>query len=122
MKPTVTRLSLALIVAAIAGFSPMATIAVGPQTQDASEQSGQTPSDQKSSVNNGRGAGQNLQLGTQLVSITVTVTDIYGRFVTGLNRDHFEVQDDKIKQQIAHFSNEDAQVSLGIVYDVSGSM
>ena len=50
------------------------------------------------------------------------MTDPYGRFVTGLNRDHFEVFDDKVKQQIAHFSDEDAPVSLGIVYDVSGSI
>jgi Ca-activated chloride channel family protein len=42
--------------------------------------------------------------------------------VTGLGKDHFEVYDDKVKQDIAHFSDEDAPVSLGIVYDVSGSM
>jgi hypothetical protein len=28
----------------------------------------------------------------------------------------------RVKQQIAHFSDADASVSLGIVYDVSGSM
>lgn len=59
-----------------------------------------------------------VRIGTNLVSLTVSVTDTYGRFVTGLNRDHFEVFDDKVKQQIAHFSGEDAPVSLGIVYDV----
>jgi Ca-activated chloride channel family protein len=42
--------------------------------------------------------------------------------VTGLSKDHFELFDDKVKQQIHHFSDEDAPVSLGIVYDVSGSM
>ena len=41
---------------------------------------------------------------------------------TGLGKDHFEVFDDKVKQQIAHFTDDDAPVSLGIVYDVSGSM
>src|SRR5436853_4390230 len=65
---------------------------------------------------------QKLQLATQLVNVVVTVTDYYGRFVTGLNKDHFDVFDDKVKQQIAHFSDEDSPVSLGIVYDVSGSM
>jgi Ca-activated chloride channel family protein len=63
-----------------------------------------------------------VRLGTNIVSLTVTVTDSYGRFVTGLDRDHFEVFDDKVKQQIAHFSDVDAPVSLGVVYDVSGSM
>jgi Ca-activated chloride channel homolog len=59
---------------------------------------------------------------TQIVNVTVTVTDPYGRFVTGLTQDHFELFDDKVKQQIAHFSDADAPISLGIVYDVSGSM
>ncbi|HEU4386893.1 MAG TPA: VWA domain-containing protein, partial [Blastocatellia bacterium] len=65
---------------------------------------------------------QRLQIGTNLVSVTVTVTDVYGRYVTGLGKEHFEVFDDKIKQQISHFTDEDSPVSLGIVYDVSGSM
>lgn len=63
-----------------------------------------------------------VKLGTDIVNVTISVTDSYGRFVTGLGKDHFEVFDDKVKQQIAHFTDEDAPVSLGIVYDVSGSM
>ncbi|HKY03716.1 MAG TPA: VWA domain-containing protein, partial [Blastocatellia bacterium] len=63
-----------------------------------------------------------IVIGTGLVNVTVSVTDNYGRFVTGLSKEHFEVFDDKVKQQIAHFSDDDAPVSLGIVYDVSGSM
>ena len=63
-----------------------------------------------------------IQLGTDIVNVMISVTDPYGRFVTGLAKDHFDVFDDKVKQQIAHFTDEDAPVSLGIVYDVSGSM
>lgn len=63
-----------------------------------------------------------IVLGTGVVNVIVSVTDPYGRFVTGLGKDHFDVFDDKVKQQIAHFTDEDAPVSLGIVYDVSGSM
>ena len=63
-----------------------------------------------------------ITLDTEVVNVIVSVTDPYGRFVTGLGKDHFEVFDDKVKQQIAHFTDEDAPVSLGIVYDVSGSM
>ncbi|HET9529154.1 MAG TPA: VWA domain-containing protein [Blastocatellia bacterium] len=73
-------------------------------------------------VQNPSPANQKIILDTKLVNVTVTVTDSYGRFVTGLRKEHFEVFDDKVKQQIAHFSDEDAPVSLGIVYDVSGSM
>ena len=63
-----------------------------------------------------------IHIGTSIVNVTVSVTDPYGRFVTGLGKDHFELFDDKVKQQIAHFTDDDAPVSLGIVYDVSGSM
>lgn len=59
---------------------------------------------------------------TDLVTLTVTVTDTYGRFVTGLGQNAFQVIDDKTPQQITFFSDEDAPVSLGVVFDVSGSM
>lgn len=63
-----------------------------------------------------------IQLGRDLVTVNVTVMDPYGRFVTGLDKSSFEVFDDKVKQTISFFSDEDAPVSLGILYDVSGSM
>jgi len=59
---------------------------------------------------------------SDLITLTVTVTDTYGRFVTGLGQKAFTILDDKIEQQITHFSDEDAPVSLGVVFDVSGSM
>jgi Ca-activated chloride channel family protein len=65
---------------------------------------------------------QRITLNTDVVNVTISVTDPYGRFVTGLGKDHFEIYDNKVKQEIAHFTDEDAPVSLGIVYDVSGSM
>jgi Ca-activated chloride channel homolog len=65
---------------------------------------------------------EDVRIGTSIVNVIVSVTDPYGRFVTGLGKDHFEVFDDKVKQQISHFTDDDAPVSLGIVYDVSGSM
>jgi Ca-activated chloride channel family protein len=63
-----------------------------------------------------------LQLGRDLVTVNVTVMDPYGRFVTGLDKSNFEIFDDKVKQDIVFFSDDDAPVSLGIIYDVSGSM
>ncbi|HEX7957762.1 MAG TPA: VWA domain-containing protein [Pyrinomonadaceae bacterium] len=59
---------------------------------------------------------------SDLITLTVTVTDTYGRFVTGLGRNAFTIFDDKTQQEISFFSDEDAPVSLGIVFDVSGSM
>lgn len=59
---------------------------------------------------------------TELVSLTVTVTDPYNRLVTGLDKQNFEIFEDKVKQDISHFSDDDVPVSLGIAFDVSGSM
>jgi Ca-activated chloride channel family protein len=59
---------------------------------------------------------------TDLVTLTVTVQDQFGRFVSGLGRSAFEVFDNSDKQDITFFSDEDAPVSVGVVFDVSGSM
>src|SRR5215510_2848441 len=59
---------------------------------------------------------------TDLVSLTVTVTDGYDRLVTGLTKRDFELFEDKVKQDISHFSEIDAPINLGIIFDVSGSM
>src|SRR5918993_1311312 len=55
---------------------------------------------------------------TDFVSVNVVVTNNSGRYVRGLTRDDFELFDEKVKQQIAHFSSDPAPVSLGIVYEV----
>ncbi len=59
---------------------------------------------------------------SDLITLTVTVTDMYGRFVTGLGKNAFNIFDDKQQQEISFFSDEDAPVSLGVIFDVSGSM
>jgi Ca-activated chloride channel homolog len=59
---------------------------------------------------------------TEVVSLPVTVTDINDRLVTGLKIKNFEVFEDKVKQEITFFSDEDAPINLGIIFDVSGSM
>ena len=63
-----------------------------------------------------------LVINTKLVNLTVSVNDKLGRFVAGMSKEDFEIYDDYIKQDIAFFSDDDAPISLGIVYDVSGSM
>ncbi|NOT62907.1 MAG: VWA domain-containing protein, partial [Acidobacteria bacterium] len=59
---------------------------------------------------------------TDLVSLPVTVVDPYNRLVTGLERKHFEIFEDKVKQDIDGFRDADMPVSIGIIFDVSGSM
>ena len=65
---------------------------------------------------------ERIKLDTDLVTLTVTVTDPYNRLVTGLDRQHFEVFEDKVRQNIEFFNDDDVPVSMGIVFDVSGSM
>jgi len=59
---------------------------------------------------------------TDLVTLTLTVTDLYGRYVSGLSKNAFTIIDNNIEQEITYFSDSDAPVSIGIIFDVSGSM
>jgi Ca-activated chloride channel family protein len=59
---------------------------------------------------------------SRLVLVPVSVTDPMQRFVTGLNRDNFEVFEGAKPQTIQNFSSEDVPISLGIILDMSGSM
>jgi Ca-activated chloride channel family protein len=63
-----------------------------------------------------------LIIPSDIVNLNVTVTDPYNRYVSGLSQKHFTVFDDKDQQEILIFSDNDAPVSVGIVFDVSGSM
>src|SRR5215469_12566925 len=64
----------------------------------------------------------NIRVDSTLVLIPVTVTDPYNRFVTGLEKENFKVFEDKKEQDIVQFSSEDAPLSIGVVFDCSGSM
>lgn len=64
---------------------------------------------------------EKIVTGIDLVSVNVVVTDRSGKYVKGLNSAQFEVFDEKVKQRIAHFSDEAAPVSLGIVCEVHNS-
>jgi len=64
----------------------------------------------------------NIRIDTNVVLIPVTVTDPLNRFVTGLDQEVFKVLEDKIEQKLVSFGSEDAPLSVGIVFDTSGSM
>ena len=63
-----------------------------------------------------------IQLNVDRVIVPVTVTDPFDRIVTGLSEKNFEVFDDKVKQKILSFDTEDAPISVGMIFDTSGSM
>jgi Ca-activated chloride channel family protein len=56
------------------------------------------------------------------VLIPVTVTDTKGRVVSGLEKEHFTLFENEVKQEITHFAAEDAPASIGLVVDGSDSM
>jgi VWFA-related protein len=64
----------------------------------------------------------NIRIDTNVVLIPVTVTDPLNRFVTGLDQDAFKLFEDKAEQKLISFGSEDAPLSIGIVFDTSGSM
>jgi Ca-activated chloride channel family protein len=66
--------------------------------------------------------GFRFKSGVDLVNVTATVTDEYGRFVPSLTKDDFSIFENGRRQEISHFSNERTPVSLGILLDASGSM
>ncbi len=63
-----------------------------------------------------------IRTNVSLALVNVTVTDPYNRLVTGLEPDNFRVFEDNVEQEIESFSSEDVPISIGVVFDVSGSM
>jgi len=68
------------------------------------------------------GPRANIRIETLVVQIPVTVTDQLNRFVTGLEKENFRLFEDKAEQTVSYFSNEDSPLSIGLVFDTSGSM
>jgi Ca-activated chloride channel family protein len=108
MRNSITLGLVFLVSAALLAQEPVAiTPRVKPSTQAAP-----TAIDRKS----------NIRIDTTLVLVPVAVNDPMGRFVTGLDKENFKVFEDKAEQEIKQFSSEDAPMSVGLVFDTSGSM
>ena len=63
-----------------------------------------------------------LKMDVDLVLVPVTITDPMNRLVTGLEKENFQLFEGSSAQEIRTFSSEDAPVSLGVIFDSSGSM
>ena len=63
-----------------------------------------------------------LKVDVDLVLVPVTITDPMNRLVTGLDKENFQLFEGNSAQEIRTFSSEDAPVSLGVIFDSSGSM
>jgi Ca-activated chloride channel family protein len=63
-----------------------------------------------------------IKVDVDLVLVPVTISDDHERLYVGLHEKNFEVFEGKNRQEIRHFSMEDAPISLGVIFDMSGSM
>jgi len=63
-----------------------------------------------------------LRVDASLVVVPVHATSRIGTPVTDLNETNFKVLEDGVEQRITYFSKQDAPLSVGLVFDSSGSM
>ena len=65
---------------------------------------------------------RSINVDVNMVLVPVTITDDANRIVTGLEKKNFQVFEGEEQQTIQTFSAEDAPISLGVIFDESGSM
>ncbi|MBI1745504.1 MAG: VWA domain-containing protein [Acidobacteria bacterium] len=63
-----------------------------------------------------------FKVDVNLVVVRSSVMDPLNRYVTGLEKEHFRLFEDKVEQSVVHFVQETAPISVGIIFDISGSM
>jgi len=105
-----TRKTWTLIVAALLTIALPAVMLALVRSQSAQE----TAKDKK--------APQTLKVDVDLTLVNATVTDSLNRYVSGLEAQHFRVWEDKVEQKVQYFNAEDVPISIGLIFDVSGSM
>jgi Ca-activated chloride channel homolog len=114
-----------LAFAGASGFSPPATAQTG--VDDVHVQPREIAKSKPDTSNDISGPSltpriRPLKVDVDLVLVPVTITDPMNRLVTGLEKENFELYEGNSKEQIKSFSSEDAPVSLGVIFDSSGSM
>jgi Ca-activated chloride channel family protein len=67
-------------------------------------------------------SGKPIQIDVEMVLVNVTVTDPQDRLVMGLEKNNFRLYENGAEQEILTFSNEDQPISIGLLFDMSGSM
>jgi len=65
---------------------------------------------------------QTIKVDVDLVLVNATVSDSKGRMVTGLEQENFRIWEDKVEQKVEYFSSEDTPMSIGLIFDATGSM
>jgi Ca-activated chloride channel family protein len=112
-----------LLLAAVLLLSPL-VLAQTPDVVDIHVAPPEVPdkADQNALQDTVRAHAATIRSKVDLVLVPVTVTDPMNRLVTGLDKENFQVFEGKDQQEVRHFSSEDAPISLGVIFDMSGSM
>ena len=63
-----------------------------------------------------------LRVDSCLVQIPAHVTTVMGSSVTNLSKESFRVFEDNVEQTVSDFAHDDAPISIGVLFDTSGSM
>ncbi len=63
-----------------------------------------------------------FRAGIDIVSLTVTVTDPAGRYVTDLSSGQFRVFEDAVAQEVTYFNRTNLPIALALLLDTSASM
>ena len=107
---------------AVAGTAVALLLACALLTSPAAAQNGALLSPPKAPLDKTPPSDRTIRVDVDLVLVNVTVTDPYNRLVTGLERENFRIFEDNQEQELTHFSSEDVPISIGVVFDLSGSM
>jgi len=118
----IAGIACALLIGGAAGQDPKGQKEPTPRPQDPEVSIRSRPARPSPGSETDTSRVRSLRIDATVVLIPVTVTDPLNRFVTGLEKEHFRLFEDKVEQKVSHFSSEDAPVSIGIVFDTSGSM
>jgi len=108
------RAVVSLLLACVLVAAPLAAQQAGP--------SNLANDSAKPSANQPKRSDRGIRVDVELVLVNVTVTDPFNRLVTGLEQENFRVLEDNIEQEVVHFSSEDVPISIGVIFDMSGSM
>ncbi|MGE0448262.1 MAG: VWA domain-containing protein [Vicinamibacterales bacterium] len=63
-----------------------------------------------------------FRAGVEVVSMSVTVVDAAGKYVTDLEEGDFQVYEDGVQQDITQFNRNDLPIALALLIDTSASM
>jgi len=113
--PSVLAIALALLGAASVGQTSLGDVHVGSRDIHASSPTVKSSSPQKE-------LSPSLKVDVDLVLVPVTVTDDSHRMVLGLDKENFQIFENKQSQPLQTFSRTDMPISIGLIFDTSGSM